>query len=440
MASELCPNKVSIRPRGPLMAEVRVPGSKSLTNRAMLMAALADGISELHGALLADDSRAMASALRALGFDVRMDADARVCRVAGRGGAIPAAEADLNVGDAGTAMRFLAAFTALGRGRYRLDGSRRMRERPIGDLIEALAGIGVRARCELGNGCPPVLVEADGLPGGRVRVEGSKSSQYVSALLMVAPYAARPMEIEVTGSFVSKPFAEMTIGLMENFGMRVEREEERLFRPIHGARYVAGTYEIEGDATAATYFWAAAAICGGSVTVSNVRRGSLQGDAAFPGVLREMGCRVEETNAGITVTRARGEHLRGVDVDLNDMPDTVQTLAAVALFAEGPTRIRNVGNLRIKETDRIAALAAELTRLGARVTEESDGLTIEPPSSGPLPARIRTYGDHRMAMAMALVGLRAPGIEIMDPGCVAKTFPEFFRELGRLGCPEGNAV
>ena len=415
-------------------ADIAVPGSKSITNRALLTGALADGDVTITGGLDADDSRYMADALRKLGFALETSPDRAVIRVRGLGGEIPAREADLSVGNAGTAMRFLAAVVCLGHGRYRLDGSAHMRRRPIGDLVDGLRELGVRARCELENGCPPVLIEAEGLPGGRIKVKGEHSSQYISAVLLAAPYARAPLEVEVTGEFVSKPFVELTRRVMEDFGVPTAKEGERLFRPAHGRRYRAGEYAVEGDATAATYFLAAAAILGGRVAVTNVRADSPQGDARFAGVLERMGCRVRRGflpgGYGLEVSREPGSPLRAIAADLNDMPDTAQTAAAAALFAEGTTRLTNLANLRVKETDRLAALRAELTRLGARVEEGPDWIEIAPGERRA--AVVETYDDHRMAMALALVGLGREGVAVRNPGCVSKTYPAYFRDLERL--------
>ena len=429
------PEVLPVEPIGrPVVLDLAVPGSKSITNRALLCGALAEGEVTLNGALFADDPFYMLEALRTLGLAVETVPERKVMRVTGQGGRIPAARADLYVGNAGTAIRFLAAALCLSHGQYRLDGSPRMRERPIADLVEALHALGVEVRCELDNGCPPVRIAARGLPGGRARVDGSRSSQYVSALLLAAPYAEAPLEVEVTGPFVSRPYVELTLRTMADFGVATAREGERLFRPAHGAKYRAGRYEVEGDATAATYFLAAAAILGGRVAITNLRADSPQGDAAFADLLARMGCRVRAGflpgGWGIEVTRDPSVPLAPVEADLNAMPDTAQTLAAVALFADGPSRLTNIANLRLKETDRLKALNTELTRLGARVVEGPDWLEIHP--GPPREATIETYDDHRMAMAMALVGLGRPGVAIRNPACVAKTYPDYFTDLERL--------
>jgi 3-phosphoshikimate 1-carboxyvinyltransferase len=425
------PATVTVGPQGAVEGTVRVPGSKSLTNRALVIAALADGSSRLSGTLVAEDSEVLIRALSSLGF--RLEARGARVEVGGLGGRLPARGADLDVRLSGTSMRFLTALVALGRGRYRLDGSARMRERPIQDLLSALRDLGADAVSEAGNGCPPVVVRADGLRGGAATVEGSRSSQYLSALLMVAPCADAPVTLEVAGELQSKPFIDMTLSLMVDFGVEVRREGYRRF-VVKPGTYRPRELEIEGDAMAAGYFWAAAAITGGRVRVANLGRGTRQGDARFAGVLERMGCEVRWGEGSCEVRGPRPGRLRGGIFDLNDMPDQAQTLAAVALFADAPVQIRNVWNLRIKETDRLAALSTELRRLGAEVVEEDDALTVVPldhPPAGDV--ALETYGDHRMAMALAVVGARLPGVAIRDPSCVAKTYPRFFEEfLGLL--------
>ncbi|MCA9266857.1 MAG: 3-phosphoshikimate 1-carboxyvinyltransferase, partial [Planctomycetales bacterium] len=313
-------------------------------------------------------------------------------------------------------------------GRFRLDGVERMRARPIGDLLAALRQLGADVRSETGNDCPPVAVAADRLRGGRAVVKGDISSQYLSGLLLAAPAAAAPVEIVVDGELVSKPYVAMTVEVMRSFGATVQCDDLRKFHIDAPAPYVAARYAVEPDASAASYFWAVAAITGGSVTVEGLTRGALQGDVAFCECLREMGCQVQYADDSTTVV---GGTLRGVDVNMNAISDTVQTLAAVALFAEGATTISGVEHIRHKETDRIGDLATELRKLGAAVEERRDGLTITPPAK-PVGATIETYNDHRMAMSLALAGLRTPGVTILNPGCTEKTYPQFFTDLARL--------
>lgn len=414
----------------PLDATVHVPGSKSLTNRALLIASLANGTTRLTSALFSDDSCYFAKALQTLGFDVQLDEPKREMTITGLGGMIPAKQAELFIGNAGTAARFLSALLTLGNGEYVLDGEPRMRERPIGDLIEALTQLG--ANIEASNNCPPVRIHASGLPGGKTRIAGDISSQFLSALLMVAPYAKSPVEIEVVTELNSKPYVDMTLAVMDNFGVTIEREGYKRFI-IHSARYLPlTTYPIESDASAASYFFAAPAICGGIVRVENISRNSRQGDVAFLDILQQMGCSIKEGNSFIEVTGA--ETLRGLDMDMRDIPDTAQTLAAIAPFAVSPTRIRGIASARRKETDRIHATCTELTRLGVRVDEHEDGMTVYPCKTFN-PAKVQTYNDHRMAMAFSLIGLRVPGIVIENPGCISKTFPNFFEVLDALRTP-----
>jgi 3-phosphoshikimate 1-carboxyvinyltransferase len=426
------PRTIAIEPTGPLHATVRPPGSKSITNRALVCAALARGRSTLDGALDSDDTRVMIEALRRLDVPVQCDFPVPRIEVHGSGGVLrgssdPAAPLALDLAGSGTSIRFLTAAVAAGQGYFRLDGNARMRQRPIADLLHALAQLGANVRTELPTGCPPVLVHARGLAGGVARVRGEISSQFLSALLLAAPAAQGPVELHIDGALVSQPYVDMTLAVMEAFGAVVQRDAYRQFR-IQPQAYRACRYAIEPDASAASYFFAAAAITGGEVAVEGLSRRSLQGDVAFVDVLAQMGCEVRYLDDRIVVARRRPLH--GVDVDMNAISDTVQTLAAVALFAQGPTTIRGVAHIRHKETDRIAALATELRKLGAEVQERDDGLRIEP---RPLrPAVIDTYDDHRMAMSLALVGLAHAGVVIHDPDCTAKTYPRFFDDLAAL--------
>lgn len=411
--------------RGPVSSTVRVPGSRSITNRALVLGALADGRTLIEGALWSDDTLLMAGGLRALGVAVEEDARSERFVVLGQGGRIPAAEATIDAGNAGTVARFLTAVAALGRGRYAIDGTPRMRERPIQDLVIALRALGVEVTAP--SGCPPVVVHARGFPGGRTAVRGAVSSQFLSALLMVAPLAASSVEIAVEGEVVAAPYVDLTIGLMEAFGVTVERDGYRWFR-LSPQRYHPRAFPVEPDASSASYFFAAAAVTGGRVTVPGLGRDSLQGDLRFLDVLQAMGCEVRWTEAGVEV---RGpKRLRGVDVDLNPMSDMTMTLAAIAPFAEGAVGIRNVAHIRRQESDRLSAVAAELRRLGQEVREREDGLEIIPRPVRP--AVVQTYGDHRIAMAFAVAGLRTEGIAIADPASVSKTFPDFFDRLDAL--------
>lgn len=414
----------------PPSATVTVPGSKSITNRALVLAALASRESDciLTGALRSEDTEVMVDCLQKLGFVVQPDWERATITIRKHGSdrLIPAGAADLFVANSGTTVRFLAAMVSLSPGRYRLDGVRRMRERPIQDLLDALGQLGVEATSENGNGCPPVIIQGQGWTGSGVRVRGDVSSQFLSGLLLAAGWAHEDTAITVDGALVSTPYVEMTLDMLEPWIEQVGRAGDTLV-VVSNRRMPPREYAIEPDASAASYFWAAAAITGGRVTVSGLNRNSLQGDVRFVDGLQQMGCRVEECEAGITV---HGKPLRGIDVDMNDISDTVMTLGAVACFAEGPTTIRNVGHIRHKETDRLAALATELRKLGAEVEERPDGLTITPrPLRG---CAVDTYNDHRMAMSLALVGLKVPGVVVRNPGCVAKTYPGFWQDLAAL--------
>lgn len=412
---------------GTINAIVKVPGSKSYTNRALITAALADGRSTIANALFSDDTKYMASSLNVLGIPVEEQQDVNKFIVDGKGGAIPSGHAKLFVGNAGTAMRFLTAMLTLGNGVYEIDGVARMRQRPIQDLLDGLRQLGADVISKYNDGCPPVIIRGKGLNGGLAAVKGDLSSQYFSALLMTAPYAKKDVIIEVKGSLVSKRYVDMTVALMREFGVSVENNNYKMFFVKSGQHYKATSYEVEGDASAASYFFAAAAITGGKVRVVGIGNDSLQGDIHFVDVLKGMGCKVTMGSNWIEV---QGDILRGVDVDMCDMPDVVQTLAAVAVFARGKTRVRNVKNMRIKETDRIAAVVNELRRMGISAVEYEDGFEIEP--SLPRPAEIETYDDHRMAMSFALIGLRSKGISIKNPECVSKTFPDYFQRLEAL--------
>ncbi|TWT40259.1 3-phosphoshikimate 1-carboxyvinyltransferase [Botrimarina hoheduenensis] len=413
--------------KGPIHASIRPPGSKSLTNRALVCAALASGRSRLTGVLDSDDTRVMVESLGRLGIRVSAT-DPQTLVVEGVGGRLPASQADLFVGNSGTTIRFLTALVTLGNGSFRLDGVPRMRERPIGDLVEALNALGAHVRCESAGGCPPVVVKATGLPGGTAAVRGDISSQFLSGLLMAAPAAASDVELLIDGELVSKPYVAMTTRVMADFGVQVEANPtaSRFTVPAVGG-YQPCDYAIEPDASAASYFWAAAAITGGRVEVQGLSDRALQGDVRFVDCLEAMGCTVERGPDALTVT---GGTLRGARLDMNAISDTVQTLAAVALFAEGPTEVTGVAHNRHKETDRIGDLATELRRLGAEVEERPDGMVISPRSLRA--AEIETYDDHRMAMSLSLVGLRQPGVRIKNPGCTAKTYPEYFEDLARL--------
>lgn len=419
-------DRIEIQPTGPFRASIRPPGSKSITNRALLCAALAEGPSRLSGALDSEDTGVMVNALRELGLEVEHDVTAREIRLSGCGGALPKDRADLFVANSGTTIRFLTAMLAACRGEFRLSGIARMHQRPIADLLHALQQLGGDAVSESGNGCPPVVIHARGLSGGRATIRGDISSQFLSGLLMACPYAASDVRITVDGALVSRPYVTMTLGVMSAFGITAHASDLSRFTVPVG-RYRGCNYNIEPDASAASYFWGAAAVTGGTVAVEGLGRDALQGDVRFCECLSKMGCEVAYESQRIAVT---GRPLRGITVDMNDISDTVQTLAVVALFAQGPTTITGVAHIRHKETDRIGDLARELRKLGAAVDEHADGLTITP--GVPQHAAIDTYNDHRMAMSFSLAGLRWPGVIIRNPDCTRKTYPNFFEDLQRL--------
>ncbi len=424
----------------PLNAVVSVPGSKSITNRALILAALADGVSVLSNALLAEDTWFMIEALRGLGFSVTVDETESRIEVTGCGGHIPAADAELFCGNSGTTIRFCTALAALSRdGRYRLDGIARMRRRPIGALTDALQSLGTGIEFEDEVAFPPLTVHGRGLRGGHVAFSSPASSQFVSGLLLVAPYASSDVFIEVGSDTPSMPFVRMTVRMMEQFGVPIlddgldSTATGQSIRCVVEApqRYGCAAYSVEPDATNAMYFLAAPAVVGGRVTVPGLGLESLQGDLRFVEILQQMGCEVEIVPDRVTVSRRPETTLRSVDVDLSAMPDVAPTLAVLALFADNITTIRGVSNLRIKETDRLAALATELTKVGAIVEELTDGLRVTPCGTITSTA-IDTYNDHRMAMSFALAGLRCPGLTIRDMECTAKTFPDFFVRFAEM--------
>jgi 3-phosphoshikimate 1-carboxyvinyltransferase len=409
------------------------PGSKSITNRSFILAAINSANNcVITNPLESEDTEVMLSSLGRLGYAFEADwaggvvtfqsASTRI-----RQAPFPAQDADLFVGNSGTSMRFLTALVSLGTGRFRIDGVPRMRERPIEDLLVALRSLGAGAKSEGGNGCPPVLVNSSGLNGGQVRIKGDLSSQFVSALLMVAPLARADVTVEIDGRLVSEPYVAMTVRMMKDWGIAIHQESAERYR-IPGRQTLSrSTYKVEPDASGAGYWWAAAAITRSRVAVPGLNQSSLQGDVRFIDVLYRMGCRVKMAANDSVVT---GDELRGIEVDMNAFSDQVMTLAAVACYAQSPTTIRNVAHIRRKESDRIAALATELRKVGVEVEEFPDGLKITPKALHG--AEIETYDDHRIAMGMALIGLKTPGIVIKNPGCVAKTYPGFWDDLEQL--------
>lgn len=427
-------NAIEIPPlTRPVEATVAIPGSKSITNRALLITALADGESVIENALFSDDTHWFATCLQQLQIPVESYRAAARFRVSGKGGHIPAQAADLFVGNAGTTARFITAMLSLGSGAYRMDGIPRMRERPMSELLNALQLLGATVDFEERPGHMPYTIHSHGFKGGHIRLRANQTSQQLSALLMIAPYAYQDTVIEVESDLVSQSYVAMTRRMMADFGVQVAQDDGQAtrFRIQAGQCYQAGRYTVEPDASNASYFFAAAAITGGRVRVEHLSHSSCQGDTRFVEVLEAMGCRVTATDTFVEVSGP--DTLRGVDVDLNDMSDTVQTLAAIAPFASSPVTIRNVEHIRWKETDRIRAVVTELRRLGGQVEEFPDGMKIFP---GPLtPAAVETYDDHRMAMAFAVTGLRTPGVVICDPQCTSKTFPDFFERFLQLSEP-----
>ena len=411
-------------------AVVPVPGSKSLTNRALVLAALAAGASVLRGALFSDDSAACAEGLRAMGVGVEEDAARRAFRIAGLGGGPAARRTEVDTRLSGTTARFLIPYAALGRGVYGFDGVPRMRERPMGELVTALRAQGVRV--DGGPNLPLTVHGAGGLAGGDLEIAGGDTSQPASGMLMAAPFAQRDLVLRVQTHRAALPFVHMTVAQMAGFGVRCAEIGPGSWRVPAGARYSAGTYDIEPDASAAAYFWAVAAITGGRVRTPGIGRSRVQGDAQVLEILHEMGCTVRDEGGAEVVGPVRGR-LRHGTWDCSALADQALTVAVLGLFGDGPTRVRNVGHIRLHETDRIAAAAGEIARLGGRCEEHDDGFTVWPlPEGAPaLPVTVSTHNDHRVAMAFALVGLRRPGIRIEAPHVVAKTFPDYFETLAR---------
>lgn len=417
-------------------AVVRVPTSKSITNRALIAAALANGVSEIMNFSTADDCRLMIEALRKFGVHIEEIGNKLI--VTGTGGKIKTPDSDVFVGNAGTTMRFLAGFAALADGSTIIYGDERMSSRPIGDLASALAQLGIRI--ETNNGYPPVKIYGGKLKGGTIHIDASKSSQFVSSILLIAPYSKTDIDIVLSdrtrsdktfGRVASKPYLDITTEVMESFGADVQEKANGYY--INSTkRYQPATYIIEGDYSSASYLFAAAAITGGKVTVQNLNPQSKQGDARFLEVLQKMGCKVIKDVSGITVVGC--PELSALTIDMNEMPDMVPTLAVTALFAKGKTKIENVAHLRYKESDRLYALATELRKLGAEITELDDGLEIVP-NEKYIGAEIETYNDHRIAMSFAVAGLKIPNIKIQNPGCVKKSFPGFWEEFSQIFPP-----
>ncbi len=429
------PEELSIETRGPIDAVVEVPGSKSITNRALPMAALAQGESQLSGCLESDDTRVMCEALRALGAQI--DCTGEPWQVTGTSAKLSIPPEPLYVQNSGTSARFLTAILSLAPAPIELDGNPRMRERPISQLRDAMLGLGARIDIQGRGGCPPLRVRGGGLPGGTVHMDASASSQYVSAILIAAPYAREDVQIHFLGDrVVSRPYIDLTLQVMGDFGVEASWGAEtgktgaNSLRVAAGQQYQAGSYAIEPDASSAVYPLCAAAISGGRVKIKGIPKASLQADLAILDLLERMGCSVTRTAEAIELI-GPSDGLRSLEtVNMNALPDAALAYAVVALFADGPTLITDVANLRIKETDRLDALQTELRRLGARADAGPDWLQIRPaPLHG---ASIETYDDHRIAMSFAVAGLRIPGVVIKDPGCVSKTWPNFFEVWGNV--------
>jgi len=417
---------ITIKPISRVSGEVTIPGSKSLSNRILLLATLAKGETIVSNLLDSDDINFMLSALKKMGVSYELSNDKSQCTVQGLGGPINANKDDIELflGNAGTAMRPLTAALCLGHGNFTLTGEPRMFERPIGHLVNALRQAGADIEYLQDKDYPPLKINSKGLQGGRIEIQGSISSQFLTALLMAAPLAKDDMEIAVIDELVSKPYIEITLHLMKIFGIKVENNNFESFKVKGGQSYQSpGRIMVEGDASSASYFLAAAAIKGGTIKVNGVGTSSIQGDAKFADVLEMMGANVEWAEESITVTNSG--KLKAVDVDLNHIPDAAMTIAAAALFAEGTTTIRNIYNWRVKETDRLTAMATELRKVGATVEEGKDYIVVEPPAEI-VSATIETYDDHRMAMCLSLAAMGESSITINDPGCTGKTFPTYF--------------
>ena len=422
-------NSVEVQPlTQPFEVEFRPPGSKSITNRALICAALARGTSTLTGALFAEDTEAMVRCLTALGVGIHTEPSAQRITVEGVRGAPLVQGAVLDAGLSGTTSRFVAPVAALGQSTVVLDGAAPLRLRPMGEMFDALSALGC-VLLPLGEpGHLPVQIEAQGLAGGSIQLRGDVSSQFLSGLLLAAPEMDEGLRVEMVGDLVSQPYVEMTLKVMEAFGAQTAHDQYQSLSVQPTSYRAVSEFSVEPDASAASYFFAAAALLGGSVQIEGLGTQSLQGDLGFVEVLERMGAQVTRT---ATSTRVVGTGvLRGIDVNMAEMSDTAQTLAAIAPFADSPTRVTGIGFIRAKETDRIAAVVTELQRLGVDAVQEPDGFLIHP--GLPQPGVVQTYQDHRMAMSFALIGLRIPGIHIADPDCVAKTYPTFWNELERL--------
>jgi 3-phosphoshikimate 1-carboxyvinyltransferase len=437
------PPVLDLPPLAHAQGSVRLPGSKSISNRTLLLAALARGVTEIHDLLSSDDVDRMLEALETLGVRVQRGGGRGVLRVHGCDGAFPVKRADLFLGNAGTALRPLTAALALSGGHYRLSGVPRMHERPIGDLVDALRQAGAQIDYLGREGFPPLDIRPGEISVDQpLSIRGEVSSQFLTALLMALPLTGRACEVKVEGELISRPYIEITLNLMARFGVSVSRRDGSLFA-LPASGYVSpGAYHVEGDASSASYFLAAGAIGGGPVRVLGVGRDSIQGDVRFTEALQAMGARVMLGESSIEAAAPDQGQLRAFDLDLNHIPDAAMTLAVAALFADGPCRLRNIASWRVKETDRIVAMATELRKVGAQVEEGPDYLVVTPPHASRLTphARIDTYDDHRIAMCFSLVALGGVPIRINDPACVAKTFPDYFDRFAEITVPAATPV
>ncbi|WP_299570811.1 3-phosphoshikimate 1-carboxyvinyltransferase [uncultured Shewanella sp.] len=422
--------KLRLEPVKKVSGVVNIPGSKSISNRALLLSTLAKGKTTLTNLLDSDDIRYMLASLKQLGVNYQLSENNTVCELEGLGKPLSAEQAQtLFLGNAGTAMRPLCAALTLGSGEFTLTGEPRMEERPIGDLVDSLRQLGANVTYLKNDGFPPLTINADGLSGGEVEIAGDLSSQFLTALLMVAPLTKDTVNISIKGELVSKPYIDITIALMAQFGVKVINHDYRRFEIKTGQQYVSpGKVLVEGDASSASYFLAAGAIQGGEVKVTGVGKLSIQGDVKFADVLEKMGADIEWGDDYIIARQAK---LTAVDLDMNHIPDAAMTIATAALFAEGTTRITNIYNWRIKETDRLSAMATELRKVGATVEEGHDFIAVTPPAVLNT-AAIDTYNDHRMAMCFSMMAFADCGITINDPDCTSKTFPSYFAEFARL--------
>ena len=416
-------NSITLGPLSSANGEIQIPGSKSLSNRILLLATLAKGTTKITNLLDSDDIRHMLESLKKLGVSYRLEDEGTTCYLDGLAGPIQADKGDLFLGNAGTAMRPLTAALCLGKGEFHLHGEPRMHERPIGDLVDALQHLGVDVRYEGETGYPPLRIHANGLKGGEVSIKGNISSQFLTAILMSAPLAQGDLTIKVEGELVSKPYIDITLHAMKQFGVEVENQNYQAFVVKGGQTYQSpGEIMVEGDASSASYFLAAAAIAGGKIKVHGIGTDSVQGDVKFAEVLEKMGAKI---TYGPTWVEAERNQLKGVDLDMNHIPDAAMTIATTALFADGPTTIRNIYNWRVKETDRLYAMATELKKLGAEVIEGEDYISVTPVKKLQH-AAIDTYNDHRIAMCFSLVAFSDTPVTINDPGCTSKTFPTYF--------------